>query len=216
MGQEGSKPVARARPAEQAEGDIPYTSYSVQRQTQEAIIDETDSRPSETLPGDIVVVRSDPLAAKPQERETYLTKLEQTPLFYPLVRSSLNVANTRDLGELDQLNDKQVLGLCLRYQSHLRECAVAVADNQDYLSRRIRDMEQMTAAVFQSMVMRHQAISRVAPQLRAVNDLSRMVSQVEDKMAKCTAMVEELNALLPPKDRLDTSSLAHVETNSPS
>ena len=47
--------------------------------------------------------------------------------------------------------------------------------------------------------------------LFSVNDLSNMVRQVEDKMTKCAAIVDELNTLLPPKDRLDTSSIPQLK-----
>jgi len=71
--------------------------------------------------------------------------IEAIPGFLPLLRDRgagpvVGVGGGQNLVGLSQLDARHVLGLCLRYQDHLRQCAEAVAFDQNALSVRIKEV----------------------------------------------------------------------------
>jgi len=76
-----------------------------------------------------------------KDQDPELTKLNSIPVFYPIMRGSLNVpTSSRDLDVLDKLDHEQILMLCLRYQEHLRQLADAVSFDQNALCVRIKEV----------------------------------------------------------------------------
>ena len=70
-----------------------------------------------------------------------LTRLGTIPVFYPIMRGSLNVpTSARDSDLLDKLDHRNLLLLCLRYQEHLKQLAEAVAFDQNALCIRIKEV----------------------------------------------------------------------------
>ena len=88
---------------------------------------------------DIVVVTGGQAAEKDPDPE--LTKLNTIPIFYPIMKGSLNIpTSSRDLDLLDKMDHQQLLQLCVRYQEHLRQLADAVAFDQNALCVRIKEV----------------------------------------------------------------------------
>jgi hypothetical protein len=87
---------------------------------------------------DIVVVKEGQIDFDKTDPE--LQKLEDIAVFLPVMRGSLNIPNLRDGDTLDRLDPKQVLMMCVRYQEHLKQCAEAIAFDQNALCVRIKEV----------------------------------------------------------------------------
>lgn len=88
---------------------------------------------------DIVVVAGGANPVKDTDPE--LTKLNTIPVFFPIMRGSLNVApSLREPDVLDKIDHHYLLLMCLRYQDHLRQLAEAVAFDQNALCIRIKEV----------------------------------------------------------------------------
>ena len=88
---------------------------------------------------DIVVVTEGNVPEKDPDPE--LTKLNTIPVFYPIMRGSLNIpTSSRDLDLLDKMNHEQLLYLCVRYQEHLKQLAESVTFDQNALCVRIKEV----------------------------------------------------------------------------
>lgn len=95
-----------------------------------------------------------------------LTKLNTIPVFYPIMRGSLNIpTSSRDLDLLDKMGHEQLLYLCVRYQEHLKQLAESVAFDQNALCVRIKEVQDfglsivvvtITALTFLLFVLRKQ------------------------------------------------------------
>ena len=92
--------------------------------------------PSVSRTHDIVVVTE---GGVEQKRDPELEKLANIPVFLPLLKGSLNIPNVTDGESLDKLDTRQVLLLCIRYEEHLKQCAEAVAFDQNALCVRIKE-----------------------------------------------------------------------------
>lgn len=77
-----------------------------------------------------------------------LTKLNTIPVFYPIMRGSLNIpTSSRDLDLLDKMGHEQLLYLCVRYQEHLKQLAESVAFDQNALCVRIKEVQDFGLSI---------------------------------------------------------------------
>ena len=98
-----------------------------------------EEKDTKVLKHDIVVVKDGTQYIKDPDPE--LTKLNTIPVFYPIMRGSLNVPiSSRDSDLLDKMNHEKLLDLCLRYQEHLKRLSEAVAFDQNALCVRIKEV----------------------------------------------------------------------------
>lgn len=80
-----------------------------------------------------------------------LTKLNTIPVFYPIMRGSLNIpTSSRDLDLLDKMGHEQLLYLCVRYQEHLKQLAESVAFDQNALCVRIKEVQDFGLSIVYS------------------------------------------------------------------
>lgn len=70
-----------------------------------------------------------------------LTRLGTIPVFYPIMRGSLNLpTSSREADILEKMDPKSLLQLCLRYQEHLKQLSESVAFDQNALCIRIKEV----------------------------------------------------------------------------
>ena len=176
--------------------EIPYTSFSVVR---------PEVKPKKATQQDIVVVRSDPhTEARAMGADPVLQRLEEIPLTFPVIRTSVNRVGYRDLGSFDKLEHRHALLMCLRYQRHLRECAEAVACDQNALTSRLKDLEMISAAAVHDVGRMQSHVTRMSGQLqRDVLQIQRAVETVESRIQQCVPMLRRLNNVLAEEERLE-------------
>lgn len=184
-----------------SEEEVPYnyTSFSVGRP-------DTTKKPSQK---DIVVVRSDPkLTPKTVGADPVLQRLEEIPVVFPVIRSSVNMTGYRDLGSFEKLDHRHVLLLCLRYQQHLKECAEAVSFDQAALTRRLKDLDLISSAAVQDVGRMQQHVTRMSTHLqRDMNDIQKAVQKADSRIRHCVPLMRRLNNVLPEEDRLEDFEL---------
>ena len=191
---------------DEADAPYQYTSFSVVRPLPQAAV--ASSPPKKK--SDIVVVAKDPrrLPTKWLGPDAVLQRLDDIPTFFPIVRSSLNVARTRDLEKFEKLDPKHWLLLGLRYQRHVRECADAVAFDQKALARRLKDVDMISVAVHHEVATRRQQIVQFVERLQLTVDLiQRSVERAEASVRYCVPLMRRLNNVLPEDDRLEHFTL---------
>ena len=106
-----------------------------------------ESKEGYTPKHDIVVVAE----GAPQEpsEDTELTRLDEIPVFLPLLRGSLTLPGGLQLPTqqilqqpeiIEKLDVRHLQNLVSRYQEHLRQCAEAVSFDQNALCVRIKEV----------------------------------------------------------------------------
>jgi len=88
---------------------------------------------------DIVVVKpgKDP---ESQDKDAHLQKLQNIPMFLPIMRGTLNLPGMRDPEVLEKLDPQDFLAFCKRLQSYMGQCADHVATNQNQITSRVREV----------------------------------------------------------------------------
>ena len=101
-------------------------------------LSSTQLRPLEVLPHNDIVVVTDGAPSLPTV-DTAELRLNAIPPFAPLLNGSV-VPSATAVSQLTLLDMQHVFALCARYQDHLRQCAEAVAFDQNALCVRVKEV----------------------------------------------------------------------------
>eukprot|EP00045_Choanoeca_perplexa_P004402 m.37889 g.37889 ORF g.37889 m.37889 type:complete len:174 (+) comp12553_c0_seq1:59-580(+) len=114
----------------------------------------------ETLGDDKFLVVSAQTTLKEEDPELEL--LKNTPVFYPLLRSSLSTGlfgATDD--SFDVLNPKPLIEICVRIQDHMSRCARQIHGDQEALHRSMKQFKAKSEAA-ENQACHHSAIRLTA------------------------------------------------------
>ncbi|KAH9496567.1 BLOC-1- complex subunit 5 [Bulinus truncatus] len=200
----------------QRDEEIPYTQYSISKpidshsprqsprphKTHKPVVkQEKDGTPKH----EIVVVADGLIPIKDPDPE--LTKLNTIPVFFPILRGSLNIPiGSKEIDMLDKLDHKQLLLLCLRYQDHLRQLAEAVAFDQNALCIRIKEMDHTIHVLMNALTERQKKYSKYVEQFGRVSETLITLKKIQKSMDDIIPRMDMLNRLLPSSEQLETFS----------
>ncbi|XP_059145870.1 BLOC-1-related complex subunit 5-like [Physella acuta] len=197
----------------QRDEEIPYTQYSISKpidshsprqsprphKTQRPVVkQEKDGTPKH----EIVVVADGLIPVKDPDPE--LTKLNTIPVFFPILKGSLNIpVGSKEVDVLDKLDHKQLLLLCLRYQDHLRQLAEAVAFDQNALCIRIKEMDHTIHVLMNTLTDRQKKYSKYVEQFGRVTETLTTLKKIQKSMEDIVPKMDMLNRLLPTSEQLE-------------
>ncbi|CAH1402719.1 unnamed protein product [Nezara viridula] len=150
----------------------------------------------------VVVVKP---AAKEEstEKDPEILRLQKIPMFLPIMRSTLNVPAARDPEILERFDPRALHRLCLRCQRHMTESALSIANEQDRLGLRLKEINSEIAQTLAANVERQKRYSKHAETLSKVSELTAQIAKCHFVLNKTLESVEKLNNLLPPDERLE-------------
>lgn len=153
-------------------------------------------------PHSIVVVKAaaDPVTL---EKDPDLVRLQNVPMFLPIMRGTLSLPAARDPEVLERLDPSGTLNLCLRYQQHLGLCANAVAADQNQIISKVREIDFETQRLVTSLTERQKKFSKFAERLQKVRDVSNQLNKCHILLNQTLENIETLNNALPIDERLE-------------
>lgn len=198
--------------------DIPYTSYSIERQVLKdkqhgASIQPTPGKPlpkvPENSPAHNIVVVSEGTNPDDMALESELQKMRDIPTFLPIIKGVANLGNinVEDPAMMDKMEHRQLLFMCLRYQQHLKQCAEAVSFDQGVLSNRIKEVDAEGTSVTSAFTDRQRKFAKYAEQIQKINEMSGTLKRVQMNIDQLVPLMDRLNSILPEGDRLEPFSM---------
>lgn len=149
----------------------------------------------------VVVNQQDSTDAEDEDPE--LKRLKEIPSFLPIIRASLSGSTVKDPDILERLDYRGLLGLCQRYQHHLRYCAGVVSTEQAEICKKIRDVDQRVIEINNLLQDRHKKYNKHAEKLSKVSEMSKNLNKCHLLLNENIEQMEILNNMLPPEDRLE-------------
>ncbi|PAA81253.1 hypothetical protein BOX15_Mlig003993g4, partial [Macrostomum lignano] len=159
----------------------------------------------------IVVVNSGPRPDSAAVSDE-LRALGTQPTFMPLIKSSATStghaldSSASAAPAAERVDHRSLLHFCARYQEHLKQCAEAVAFDQNSLCGRIKELEAGSKSIHDSLQERHKKFQRLAEQIHKVTELRSMLTRMRSHAKHLGALMEELNSALPADCQLEPFS----------
>ncbi|CAF0878977.1 unnamed protein product [Brachionus calyciflorus] len=163
-------------------------------------------KPSQSTQGqyhpDIVVV-SENKSSNNQEDENNSNKLDYVPLFYPILKSSIDLKEDE---ALYQMNPDKLVRLADILKTHLNVCAFNVTKDQEALSTEIKHLNFVVDLLLQNFLDKQKKYAKYCEQLRTVNDLNQSMKKIRRNIDEILPMIKEINEFLPDEERLEEFS----------
>lgn len=148
---------------------------------------------------DIIVV-SEKSEPNPSLSQNDLNKLRHVPLFYPILKSSADLKEDR---QLFQINPENIIKLSSHLEHHLHTCAFNVTKDQEAVTAEIKNLENVIDLLMQNFVEKQRKYAKYCDQLKVVHDLSHSLKKMQRSMDEILPMMNEINLLFPIEDRLE-------------
>lgn len=132
-----------------------------------------------------------------------IQKMRDIPTFLPILKGTNNIPQVEDPNQMEKMDHRQLLLLCLRYQQHLRQCAEAVTFDQNALTGRIKEVDAIIHSIMQSMVERQKRFAKHAEQIQRINEMSGTLKRVQMSVDQLIPLMDRLNSVLPDMERLE-------------
>lgn len=133
--------------------------------------------------------------------EPALDALEQIPMFYPILKTSIGAPGTDTM--CAELNSSAVKAMCTDYQNHLQATSEVTAKRQTVLASKLKWIDKNAAARFQRFNKAAQGIKRHEANLQTVTPFAAGVNKMQDAIQAITPLLAQLNNMLPEDARLE-------------
>lgn len=149
-----------------------------------------------------IVVVKPAVTNQTADKDPDLQKLQNIPMFLPIMRGTLNIPpGVRDPEVLERLDPLGLFNLCARYQHHLNNNAQMIASEQLTLCNIGLDSEVNKLVMLADE--KTKKFNKLADQLGKVHELSRQLNRCHLQLNQTLESLEMLNNMLPVKDRLE-------------
>ncbi|XP_075231186.1 BLOC-1 related complex subunit 5 [Lycorma delicatula] len=164
---------------------------------------QSSSRIQSSTGHNIVVVNKPTTPQDSSDKDADILKLQSVPMFLPIMRGTLNLTDVRDPEVLERLDQSAVYKLCLRYQNHLNHCATVVADEQNVVCQKMREVDLETNRLVQVMTERQKIFTKYTEKLNKVHEITHQLNKCHLALNQTLELIETLNNTLPADERLE-------------
>jgi len=150
---------------------------------------------------DIVVVNQDPSKAAEKQGSTVSKRLSK---FQPLLQHSASYGILPgDHSALKQLNPRHIVELFTLYEEHLRQSAAVVTEEQNTLTRDIKQTD-VTVSQILAVTQKKQSVYSVWSSniQTSVKEINSHLSAMQKTVDGLIPLVNELNEMLPVDERM--------------
>ena len=145
-------------------------------------------------------------------------------MFLPVMRGTLTLPSYRDPEILERLQPNHVLNMCTRLQvndeifllykvvliflphsnqSHYNLCATKIAQDQEVINNKVKEVDQDVGKLLNKMIERQRQFSTYADAFSRVRQISQQLSRCNSLLNQNIELMESLNNVLDVENRLE-------------
>ena len=121
----------------------------------------------------------------------------------PIIPNVVGYVTEAEYMALPRINSNHFTEMVLRFQSHLSECAEAVAFDENAISKRMKEVDAQSAKVLKEMTERHKYMEGVINQIHKVTEVNALLVKIESNLSSTCERLKILNQMLPDEDQID-------------
>jgi hypothetical protein len=135
--------------------------------------------------------------------ENDLNKLKYVPLFYPILKESIDIKEDQPLF---QISPDHIIKLSELLRNHLNTCAFNVTKDQEAITIEIKNLNIVIETLILSFVEKQKKYSKYCEQFKIIQDLSNSLKKAQRTMDEILPMMKELNDYLPDEEKMSDFS----------
>jgi len=157
----------------------------------------------------IVTVKEKPIHFSKTEEQETASRLGNCLKFEPLVPSLSSRADNRPLSNelIHKFSEEPAYRLSLNLQKHIQSSSKSVKLQQSSICNQIKEVDKVGLFVTQKLVDRQRKFSQIAIASKQVDDISLSLERIETSLQKAFQLADQLNMILPDKDRIKEDEL---------
>jgi len=140
--------------------------------------------------------------------DAVLQTLQKVPQFFPIIRETIRNPVMKEIHTTSKLDIQAAHSLVTKFQSVLKEGADSVMKNQQQLSQRVLDMDYAIGTLHQILQDKTRKLSKQTEQLSSIGQIRALLNSSRMCLSKTEETLNQINACLPLKHRLETLSLS--------
>lgn len=148
----------------------------------------------------IIVVKP---ASKEPDRDPDIVRIQNIPMFLPVMRGTLSGSSSRDPEILERLQPIHFHNICNRMLMHYNICASKVAAEQQLIGNKIKEVDHRIAKLFAAYVEKQKAYAVYAEQFSKIRSISQHLTRCNNLLNQNIESLEALNNMLDVEDRLE-------------
>lgn len=148
----------------------------------------------------IIVVKP---ASKEPDRDPDIVRIQNIPMFLPVMRGTLSGSSSRDPEILERLQPIHFHNICNRMLTHYNICASKVAAEQQLIGNKIKEVDHRIAKLFAAYVEKQKAYAVYAEQFSKIRSISQHLTRCNNLLNQNIESLEALNNMLDVEDRLE-------------
>ncbi|CAF0985105.1 unnamed protein product [Adineta ricciae] len=129
-----------------------------------------------------------------------ISKLAAIPKFLPILRSSINQQN--DPTQIPHLENRSLLQLSMRLQTHFRFCAEIIQTEQTQLITRMKEVDTRSNSVQQRLIDKQKRFTGYCEQSKKLRDIAITLKQLDQSLSTLADRMRIINLCLPPDEQL--------------
>lgn len=150
-----------------------------------------------------IVVVKEARAEPGIETDEDVLRLQQIPMFLPIMKGTQGLTVVRDPEVLEGLDFRPWLRLASRYQAHLAACAQPVSAEQATLTQRCKETDTELTRLITIMTEKQRQNAKTAERLSRVHEISHQLTRCHSMLNQAIESMDVLNNMLPIEDRLE-------------
>lgn len=148
-----------------------------------------------------------------QQDETF-QKLKNIPVFYPILRNSLNIPGVKDEADVSSKFDhRSVFTFFHKFQEYLAQSTENLCAEQTNLGAKVRETDYAISSVLNCLIERQKYLARLQADLNKTQEINNQLVKITATLQEIVPMAQAINELLPPAERLPPLDLVVVSCN---
>ncbi|KAK6060208.1 hypothetical protein COOONC_02140 [Cooperia oncophora] len=163
----------------------------------------------------IVVVSGGNTKVETQEDDEVFKRFKEIPRFLPILRHAIGKKDLTQNEIQHKMSSRPLFRMATRFQQHLKTCATAVVAEQNQINQAVKSVDASTAAIVNRITERKKATDTFIAHLQELEKLRDDVIHIQLLFEHLVPMIETVNEILVPSERLPPLSLSRVLNRTP-
>uniref|UniRef100_A0A915IE12 BLOC-1-related complex subunit 5 n=1 Tax=Romanomermis culicivorax TaxID=13658 RepID=A0A915IE12_ROMCU len=159
--------------------------------------------------GQVVIVNTGLDEKNCMQDDEDFKRLQNIPIFYPILRNSLNIPGVKDEVDINtKFDHRAIYAFFSKFQEQLSQSTEFICSEQLNIVSKIRETDHTVSTLLNCLVERQKLTARLLADLNKTREINNQLIKITACLQEIVPMAQALNELLPETERLPPLDLS--------